>query len=62
MKLVKDIKLECEVAKRMMNGAHAEHHFEDGAYYQGVMVALNWVLEQYDDPYIPVYGGPVECD
>jgi hypothetical protein len=60
MKLVKDVKLECEVAQRMWDTAHAQLKYEDEAYYQGVMVALEWVLEKYEDPFIPMYGGPLE--
>ena len=60
MKLAKEIKLEAEVARRMWDTADLQMKSEDEAYYQGVMVALEWVLEKYKDPFIPMYGGPLE--
>lgn len=62
MKLVKDVKLEAEVARRMWDTADLQMKPEDEAYYQGVMVALEWVLEKYEDPFIPMYSGPLEHD
>lgn len=60
MKLVKDIKLEREVAERLWDTAHQRMDDESEAYYQGVMVALEWVLDKYEDAFIPLYGGLLE--
>ena len=60
MKLVKDVKLEAEVAHRMWDAVGLQRKPEDEAYYQGVMVALEWVLENTQDQFIPLYSGPLE--
>lgn len=60
MKLVKDIKLEREVIERLWNTAHERMDDEGEAYYQGALVALEWVLDKYEDKFIPLYDGLLE--
>lgn len=60
MKLVKNISLETEITKRLWERARFRGDNMADAYYQGVMTALKWVKEDFEDPGIPLYEGLLE--
>ena len=51
MKLVKNIGWE---------RARFRGHDMEVAYYQGIIMALKWVKEDFEDPGIPLYEGLLE--
>ena len=60
MKLVKNVGLETEITKRLWERARFRGQDMEAAYYQGVMTALKWVKEDFEDPGIPLYEGLLE--
>lgn len=62
MKSKEKVKLEREVAYRMWETTHLQSKDMDEAYYLGVLTALEWVLEYYEDQYIPMYAGLLTHD
>lgn len=60
MKLVKNIGLETEITKRLWERARFRGDKMADAYYQGVMTALKWVKEDFEDPGVPLYEGLLE--